>query len=219
MTEVTNGRARYAREASEFDRALAFFDASFAFAMTLLVTTLEVGDAPSSFASVSALANGVGAQFIAFLISFAVIAGYWLMNHRMFAGFAAIDTQTIVANICLLAGVVLLPFSTAAVGDPAVAELPLPTVLMAVNVALVSGLHTLVWVIANRNRLLDRAASATEWRQRVVTGLVPAAVFLASVPLAYAISPDAARLFWASLLVLNPAVGTLMARTRQVDEA
>jgi uncharacterized membrane protein len=67
---------RYAREASEFDRAFAFFDATFAVALTLLVTTLEADDAPSSFTSLSALGDAVGAQFLAFLISFAVIASY-----------------------------------------------------------------------------------------------------------------------------------------------
>jgi TMEM175 potassium channel family protein len=42
--------------------------------------------------------------------------------------------------------------------------------------------------------------------------LVPAAVFLASVPLAYLASPAIARLAWLSLLVVDPAVGALTAR-------
>src|SRR5215204_3330528 len=141
---------RYSRDASEFDRAIAFVDATFAVALTLLITTLEIDDAPSSFTSLSALGDAVGPQFIAFLIAFAVIAVYWLMNHRMVAAFVAIDTRTIVASLCLVAAVVLLPFTTASVGDPEVADLALPTVLMAVNIAAVSSLHTLVWVVACR---------------------------------------------------------------------
>ena len=215
MAETRARAGRYSRDQSEYDRALAFVDATFAFAMTLLVTTLEVGDPTVSFTSVSALGDAVGDQFIAFLISFAVIAGYWLLNHRMVARFAAIDTPTIIANICLLAGIVLIPFSTAAVGDPEVADLPLPTALMAVNIALVSVLHTVVWVLANRNGLLEPAVKPIEWRQTVAMGLLPAAVFLASIPLAYAFSPDAARLFWLSLAVLNPVAGNLMAGRRE----
>ena len=38
---------RYSRDAGEFDRAFAFIDATFAVALTLLVTTLEVDDVPS----------------------------------------------------------------------------------------------------------------------------------------------------------------------------
>jgi len=53
----------------------------------------------------------------------------------------------------------------------------------------------------------------------VVTGLVPAAVFLASVPIAYLVSPGVARLSWLSLLVVNPAVGAVMQRARRRSEA
>ncbi len=169
---------RYSREASEFDRALAFVDATFAVALTLLITTLEVDDEPSSFTSLSALADAVGPQFIAFVIAFAVIAYYWLLNHRMVATFVAIDTPTIVAHLCLIAAIVLLPFSTASVGDPDVADPPVPTVLMAVNIAAVTALHALIWVIARRGGLLDHTPTSGEWRERMIDGFVPTAVFL-----------------------------------------
>jgi len=104
---------RYTRDAGEFDRAFAFIDATFAVALTLLVTTLEVDDVPSSFTSISALSDAVGAQFITFVIAFAVIATYWFANHRMVAKFVAIDTPTIVAHLLLIAAIVLLPFTTA----------------------------------------------------------------------------------------------------------
>jgi len=211
MAETRAATGRYTRDESEFDRALAFVDATFAFAMTLLVTTLDIDDPAAAFTSVDALTDTVGSQFVTFLIAFAVIAGYWLMSHRMVAAFTAIDTPTIIAHICMLGGIVLIPFSTAAVGDPDVAELPLPTVIMAINVALVSALYTVIWVVANRNGLLAQTVSGGEWRQNVTMGLLPAAVFLASIPLAYAFSPDAARLFWISLAVLNPLVGNLTA--------
>jgi len=213
MAETTTQRPRYGRGESEFDRALGFVDATFAFAMTLLVTTLDVDAVAESFTSVSALTDAVGDQFIAFLIAFAVIAGYWLLNHHMVAQFAALDTPTIVANIGVLVAVVLLPFTSFAVGDPDVAELPLPTVLMAVNIALLSGLHTLVWVVANRNGLLKETPSPVGRRQMITMGLLPAAVFLISIPIAYATSPDTARLFWLTLIVANPLAGNLMARS------
>lgn len=203
---------RYRREASEFDRAFAFIDATFAVALTLLVTTLDVDDTPSSFTSLSALADAFGTQFFAFIIAFAVIAAYWLANHRMVAGFVAIDTPTIVAHLFLVGAVVLLPFTTAAVGDPDVADLALPTVVMAVSIAAVSALHTLVWVVACRRGVLDHTPTSREWRGTVINGLTPVAVFLASVPIAYLASPTAARLSWLSLLLLNPGVGALTGR-------
>jgi uncharacterized membrane protein len=203
---------RYSRDKAEFDRTIAFIDGTFAVALTLLITTLDVGNATSAFTSWSALARAGGAQFVSFLIAFAVIAGYWLMHHRMVAGFVAFDTTTIVANLGLIAAIVLLPFSTSAVGDPRGAGLPLPTVLMAMNVGLVSVLYTVVWVFAARGRLLIDEPTSAEWRATVIDGLTPAAVFLASVLLAYLVSPAVARASWLSLLVVNPLVGTLTAR-------
>jgi transmembrane protein TMEM174 (potassium channel) len=64
----------YSRDKAEFDRAIAFIDGTFAVALTLLITTLDVGHAPSAFRSWSALASALGAQFVSFLIAFAVIA-------------------------------------------------------------------------------------------------------------------------------------------------
>jgi TMEM175 potassium channel family protein len=215
---VTARQVRYSRDVSEFDRAIAFIDATFAVALTFLITTLDVDDRRSAFASTAALANAIGPQFVAFLISFAVIAGYWLMHHRMVAGFVAIDTRTIVVNLCLVVAIVLLPFSTASVGDPGVENLALPTVLMAVNIALVSSLYTLVWVTAARRRLLDHTPSVGESREMVINGLVPAVVFIGSVPLAFLLSPGVAQLAWLSLLVVNPVVGTLTARARRVED-
>ena len=171
-------------------------------------------DLDAAFTSLSALDRAVGAQFIAFAIAFAVIASYWLMSHRMLASFHAIDTRTIVLHLWLLAAIVLLPFTTEAVGDPDVADLPLPTVLMAVSIAAVSALHTLVWVVGSRSGLLDHAPTEVEWRTTVAGGIAPAVVFLASVPIAYVISPGAARLSWLLLVVVNPVVGAWMTRRR-----
>ena len=208
----------YSREKSEFDRAIAFVDGTFAVALTLLVTSLDIDNRASSFKSVSALADAIGPQFITFLIAFGVISGYWLMHHRMVARFVAIDTPTIVANLCLIAGIVLLPFSTAAVGDPGVDNLPLPTAVMAINIAAVSTLSMLVWVMAGRRGLLDHTPTSREWREKVIDGLAPAAVFLASVPLAYLVSPTVAKLSWLSLFVVNPGVAEFTVRKRRLRD-
>jgi uncharacterized membrane protein len=208
---------RYARDTKEFDRAIDFVDGTFAVALTLLVTTLELDDVPSAFTSLSALDDAVGAQFFAFVVAFAVVASYWLANHRMVANFAAIDTPTIVVLLCLVATVVLLPFTTASVGDPDAADLVLPTALMAVSLAAVSALHTLVWVVASRRGLIDHTPTSSEWREAVFNGLTPVAVFLTSVPIAYLVSPEAGRLFWLSLIVVNPGVGALTGRARRLE--
>ena len=215
---MTESSSRYSRDQSEFDRAIGFVDATFALALTLLVTTLDVGDPEAAFTSLGALDDAVGQQFIAFAIAFAVIASYWLQHHRLIASFAAIDYTTIVVNLFLIAAIVLLPFTTQSVGDPGVEDLPLPTVLMAVNVVAASVLHTLVYVVAVRRDLLSSAPSRGEVSYNVVNGLAAAAVFGVSVPIAYLISPVAAQVAWISLLPISYLLGRYTERWRRATD-
>lgn len=203
----TGARPRYVRDDSEFDRAIGFIDATFALALTLLITTLEVGDDASAWDSLGSLDDALGAQFVAFAIAFAVIAGYWLRHHRMVASFTAIDYPVIVVNLGLVAAIVLLPFSTRAVGDPGINELALPTALMAVNIAAASILHSGVYLLARHRRLMSPQPGAAETRQYMLAGLATAAVFLLSIPLAYILSPDWARLFWLALIPIGYVLG------------
>jgi uncharacterized membrane protein len=113
----------------------------------------------------------------------------------------------IVANLGLIASVVLIPFSTAAVGDPGLDDLPLPTALLAVNIAATSALHTLVYAMAARRGLFATRPSRGEFNATVLASLAPAAVFLASLPIAYLVTPIAAQLSWLSLIVIGPWVG------------
>lgn len=183
------------------------------------MTTLEVDDA-SAWTSLDALGDAVGAQFVAFAIAFAVISGYWLRHHRLIASFAAIDTVVIVANLALVAAIVLLPFSTRSVGDPGVEDLPLPTAVMAVNVAAASILHVTVFALAWRRGLLSSSPDPAEPSDYMLAGLAPAAVFLVSIPVAYLASPIAAQLCWLAVIPAGYAVNRrIAARERARDRA
>jgi uncharacterized membrane protein len=205
---------RWTREEAEFDRAIGFLDATFALALTLLVTTLDISGS-AAWESLGSLDDEVGAQFVAFGISFAVIAHYWVVHHRMVASFTAIDSRVITANLFLIAAIVLIPFATEAVGDPATEDLPLPVATLAVNVAVASALSALVYWLAYRHELLDPRPAVAEVRAALLASLGPAAIFLISIPLAYAVSPDAAKLSWLSLLVVQPLLGRRIEAARK----
>jgi len=206
---------RYSRDESEFDRAIGFLDATFALALTLLVTTVDVSDPAKAWKSLSSLNGDVGPQLIAFGITFAVIANYWLVHHRMVAEFAYIDIPVMVANLFLIAAIVLLPFSTQAVGDPATDNLALPVAWMAVDVAAASILTTLVFWLAWKRDLLRAEPTKDEIRGYLVGGLAPAALFLVSIPIAYLASPLAAKLSWLSLVVIKPLTNPPRRRKHQ----
>jgi uncharacterized membrane protein len=206
---------RYRRDDSEFDRAIAFIDATFAVALTLLVTTLDIKSDPKSWNTLAHFYDAMGSQLVAFAISFVVIAMYWVAHYRLVASFAAIDLRLIVLNLFLLAAIVILPFTTESAGDPAVDQLPLPAVVLSVNLAAVSIAFTLIYVVARDRGLLRVQHGQRVFHWRVALFLAPGVVFLVSVPIAYIDDPGTARLIWLSLLVINPWFGRRMLRAEQ----
>jgi uncharacterized membrane protein len=194
---------RFSREGSEFDRVIGFFDATFAVALTLLVTTLDVTGDRSVWESLGSLEDAVGSHFIAFAIAFVLIANYWLVHRRLIASLDALDTHVLVANLFLIAAVVLLPFTTDAVGDPKIDDLALPTAVFAIDVAAASMALTIIYWLAWKRNLFRLRPSRPELRANLIASAIPAAVFIVSVPIAYAASPIAAKLSWLSLLILG----------------
>ena len=71
----------------DFDRLPVFCDAIFAIAITLVAVEIgvpEVNDSTSARELWAAVAQDVP-TIIAFFITFAILAGYWLANHRFMA--------------------------------------------------------------------------------------------------------------------------------------
>lgn len=168
----------YGRDSLEFVRALSFFDATFAVALTLLVTTLAGANTPSDWDNLHALIAADGPHLGAFALSFAVVSGYWLANHRFVAGMARISTRLMVGTLILIAGVVILPFSTEALGQ---FRQPLSTAVYAVNVAYISSTEAVLFLLAWSDGLLDPAPVRRAALINLVPQLLPPVVFLASV--------------------------------------
>jgi uncharacterized membrane protein len=109
MHFVARANARIAKRWST-DRTEAFSDGVFAIAITLLVLDLHVPDS-----ELSNLWAGIAEQwpsYLAFVTSFATIAGIWLVHHRLFANMDFINSSVIRINLLLLLGITFLPFPT-----------------------------------------------------------------------------------------------------------
>ena len=199
----------FPRDTTEFDRSLNFVDAIFGFSATLLVTTLDVPPA-ADWRSLSALlGGGLGDQLVAFAISFAVIAGFWRTNHRVISTFRALDPVTLRILLYLVALVIFIPFTTKAISDPDPAGYPLPTALYAANVAAVV-LITMALILVGHWRGLT--SDSTPLAQQISGSVVVAAVFLASIPVAYRFGPSIAKYCWLALLVISPLTDLIVKR-------
>ena len=199
----------YERESVEFIRAMTLMDAVFGFALTLLVVDLEVPP-PAEWESLhTLLGGGIGERLVAFLISFLVIAGMWVLNHQALSLFHALDAPTVRICIYLVALVVFVPFTTRAVSAPDPYKYPLPTAVFAVNVAAIA-VATVTLILVGRARgLTDRPLPRPDL---VVHSLAVAVVFLISIPIAYRFGPNTAQWSWLSLALIGPGVGLLVRR-------
>jgi len=211
----------YGRDSVEFSRAIAFFDAVYAFAVTLLVVNIDP-PAASDWTSLSKLmSSGLEWQLLGFGISFVVIAVFWRVNHRLVAGFRGFSPATIVANLVAIAFVVLIPFTTQGIADLETSAEPLAIALYAVNISCAVLAQSVVFYVARHDGMIADPLPRRADHIRFLNTLTTPAVFLLSIPIAYAWGADAARWSWALLFIIGPISGSLSERAvaRVVAEA
>ena len=198
---------RYERDTVEFGRAVAFFDAVYAIALTLLVVNIDPPEAADWASLETLLGSGLGWQLLGFAISFAVIAVFWRVNHRIVAGFSALTPATIIANLVAIAFVVLVPFATQGISDFDTADQPLAVAVYAVDISLAVLAQSAMFAVARHDGVLRHPLPRRADTIRFIDTLTTPLVFLASIPVAYAFGADWGRYTWATLLVIGPLSG------------
>jgi uncharacterized membrane protein len=165
---------------------LAFTDAVYAIAMTLLVIGITVPTIDDS-GSVAELWDSLGDEesaLVSFFVSFAVIGRYWAAHHEFIGRMSAMDRGMIAINLVYLAFIAFLPFPTDLLGT--YFENPLSVTLYATNVAIVSGLEVVLFSRAHRRGLLTEAMPEPVYRWGVLQSSAPVFFFLISIPVAFA---------------------------------
>ncbi len=211
---MTPNATHYPRDGIEFARALTFFDAIYAFALTLLITSVN-DFSPAGWQSLPALWEANGSALTSFAISFLVVVQFWRASHHAVSTLRYLDARLIALQTLAVFGVILIPFSTEAMGKPALRGLPLPVAFYAVNVAAAYLVQILFAVVADRSGATGSPPMTTcQPRQTLAGPLTVPLIFLASIPVAYLSSPAAAQRTWLILLLLTPLLGRLRNRGR-----
>jgi uncharacterized membrane protein len=136
-------------------RLEAFSDGVFAIGITLLVFNLPVpkdaGDGTTLLAALAAQ----GAEFAAFVVSFAVIGIMWVNHHNLFRLITRTDHILLVLNMLLLFGVTFVPYPTrimaAYIGKP---DSLTASVFYGLIMWLMSVFFHLIWSYTIRHRHL-----------------------------------------------------------------
>jgi uncharacterized membrane protein len=106
---VSDDERRFESRAT--DRLVAFSDAVVAIAITLLALDLPVPTGATMSKFLSSVGNSTD-HYIAFLISFVVIAAAWRRYHGVFRYIERVDAQVRNFNILWLLMIILNPFAT-----------------------------------------------------------------------------------------------------------
>jgi uncharacterized membrane protein len=164
------------------ERLNLFSDAVAAIAITLLALDLHVPDSPTNAALWHDLAKNVN-DYIAFLISFAVIGSHWFLHHRTFSCLTGLTGWLARWNMLWLLMIVLTPFATRViVGEGGFAA---RFTIYALVQALASSFFLLAVHEMDRHGLVRKGTPRTLFTRSYHRLSVMAAAFLVSIPLAF----------------------------------
>jgi len=165
------------------DRFVTFLDAVVAIAITLLVLPLaEVLQDVDPGESLGGVLSDEAGQFFAFFLSFAVIARFWLVHHRIVEGIGAYDVPFLLLNLLWILTIVLLPFATQVVGgfppEPLAVLIYIGTITL--SSACLAAITFHVWRRPTLRRHADESPAAP-WAALSTTGLLVLALLIGTL--------------------------------------
>ena len=184
------------------DRLLALSDGVVAIAITLLVLQLnvpspEVLTDPNSAAELAAQLGKGADQLISYVISFYVIALFWLVHHRVFRRITGQQEGLAWWNFAFLFTITVMPFTSDLLGE--FAANPLAVDIFAANLLLAT-VATELTVIYGRRK--DLVTPETAQQTRAARYRVAASVFVIAMSIVLAwVNPSAAKYCWLLLVV------------------
>lgn len=211
MTESSTGARStfFSSDSNEFGRGISFFDAIYGFSATLLIANLDAPPA-DAWKSLDALVeSGIGSQLFGFALSFAVIVLFWRSNVSLQRSMTGLDGPTITMNLLAVALVMLIPFTTQGISDPASNDFALPTALYALNIALASLAQIAFGELGRLRGLVRQPLTGRARAVELTAAWLPPVVFGLSIPIAIAFGPASGQWTWLSLAFALPLLGRL----------
>jgi len=196
----------------QLERMILFSDAVFAIAITLLVIDIKVPEVAKQVVSDHVLLEKLDEllpKFIGFLVSFFVIAVYWVAHHRMFGFVVNYNHRLLWLNLIFLLAVVLMPFSSGFYSEYIVRRLKLPMIVYVCNIMFLATMSLVIWeYISSPRRGLSEGITPPIKKYIRFRALVPCVAFLLLGTLYIFVDPAVA--VWLPLLI--PVIMRLLRR-------
>lgn len=195
------------------DRLLALTDGVVAIALTLLVLQLQVPakgtfDNANSARQLWHALSVDGGELTSYLVSFVVIAQFWLVHHRILRTMRGHSEGLAWRNFAFLLTLTLMPFTSDLMGR--YSDNPLAVTFFAINLVALSLSTQWIYVYAARNNLLEEARRSNyeeivgRVRSLLTIGVVSLALILAWTDTALS------RYVWL-LFIVVPIIGSRIA--------
>jgi uncharacterized membrane protein len=198
------------------DRLLALTDGVVAIALTLLVLQLQVPDVTAALGnnpdSAKALWHALspdGSELTSYLVSFLVIAQFWMVHHRVLRGMRGHSEGLAWRNFGFLLALTLMPFTSDLIGR--YGTNPLAITLFGLNLVAISLSTQWIFLYAAKHDLIkDMARSTRDERTARVRVIFVLSIVTLSIVLAWT-APRLAKFTWLLFLVV-PLVAVRVTR-------
>jgi uncharacterized membrane protein len=178
---VSDARVGRGRRLFGVERLNALTDGLLAIVLTLLVLDLKLPEVADPGHILDDLGDNYH-DFIAWLISFMVIARFWVIHHGVTARMSRCHVGTLTLNFLFLGLVTLMPFTASLIGSYKVSE-PWSTVFFATNLAAASfALGLFARHVGREPKLWDADTEEGEldWHRRQHLYVLPAVAVAAA---------------------------------------
>jgi uncharacterized membrane protein len=188
------------------EHVVSFGDAIFAFAITLMTLSIDIPNLPSNLTESQLLSRlyDMYPQVEDYVISFAVIAIFWISYHQVFNFITRSHISMVYLNLLFLLLITFLSITTSLVID--YGSYQISYVIYCVVVIMTSSLLALIWWYATKDyRLVDKDIHPLFVRGLMVNLLLVPFVFGISILVSF-FDLNIAQYFWLIIVPLNIAV-------------
>ena len=183
------------------DRIISFSDAVFAFAATLLVLKIDLPQLTPEQANSSRLALelvNLWPSYLANIISFLVIAYYWLNHHAIFSLVKRFDMGLVWLNLIFLILIAFVPFPVDLLGDYSNSDIIVG--FYCFSLSLVGFMLMILWIYARTKKLINPNLSKKHLNYYTARFMLAPLVFAISIPVSF-VDPLLSKLCWIFVII------------------
>jgi uncharacterized membrane protein len=187
-------------------RIIALSDGIFAFAMTLLVVSIQLPALPEDVSSgeMALALLALWPKYEGYVISFLVIGLYWISHLHNFRYIRRSGRWLPWLTVVFLMTIAFVPFPTAVLSGYRLRDVSVA--FYAASLTITGLTSWLIWWYAStEHRLVQRNLDPRQIRATSVGILITPIVFAVSIPIAF-VNPQVATYFWLILFLLRPLV-------------